>query len=390
MASASITTPDPRARMGVLDAIARSVAVVCLLGLIFATFRLFDGPERPFLAFAVIGAAVVHVANRPRAREIAVTLGLAGALGIAYVLSHGRMGEYFGAGAIAGASFLGLASMLVLGWKACFATADLAGLLAASFCPVLMIFTNVGLAVAVQLSPKVFDLYLYRFDALFGQQASFVIGQWFLHAPFLYTLCFLVYGSLPLAEVIVFVLYLRGQRMPANPLIVCAVAGVAGFVLYQICPATGPIHVFKAAFPAAPPVAVAMQSISLADVPRNAIPSLHSAWAILIVWNLRYAARWVRAIAGTFLVFTLLATLGLGEHYLIDLIVAVPFAVGVQTACQKQWLRGLTALAVTTGWVAYLRFGLPVLEPSQVFAWATVLATLAASAVIARAEKRGT
>lgn len=388
MASASITTPDSRARTSVLDAIARGVAVVCLVALIFATFRLFDGPERPFLAFAVMGAAVVHAANRPRGREIAVTLGLAGALAIAYVLSHGRLGEYFGAGVIGGASFVGLASLLVLGWKACRATSDLAGLLTASFCPVLMIFTNVGLALAVQLSPKVFDLYLYRFDALFGRQVSFLIGQWFLHAPALYTLGFLVYGSLPLALVIVFVLYLRGQRMPANPLIVCAVAGVAGFVLYQICPATGPIHVFKAAFPETAPNAGALQAISLADVPRNAIPSLHSAWAILILWNLRYAARCVRGIAIAFLAFTLLATLGLGEHYLIDLVVAVPFAVGVQVGCQKQWLRAMAAFAVTIGWVVYLRFGLAVLAPSQWFAWAMVVATLAISAMIARAGKQ--
>lgn len=388
MATTWTTTPNPRAGAGVLDASARCFAVVCLVGLIFATFHLFDGAERPFLAFSVIGAAAVHAANKPRPREMALTLALAGAIGLAYFHSHGGLGDYRAAGVVGGAAFLGLASLLVLAWKACRATDALAGLLTASFCPVLMIFTNLALALAVQLSPKVFDLYLYRFDRLFGVESSFLVGQWFVRAPLLYTVCFLVYGSLPLAEVFVFLLFLRGCRMPANPLISCAVAGIAGFVLFQICPAAGPVHVFMAHFPQAPPGAVVWQAIPLPDVPRNAIPSLHSAWAILIFWNLRHATRWARSCGALFLMFTLLATLGLGEHYLIDLVVAVPFAVAVQTACRKQacrkdWFRAITALALTTGWVVYLRFSLPIGEPSRAQAWAAVLATLVASAVLA-------
>jgi hypothetical protein len=369
--------------MGAVDSIARSVAVVSLLAIIFATFRLFHGADTPFLAFSVIGAAVVQATKKPRAIEIAVTLTLGTILAGAYARSHGHFGEYFGAGIIAGAAFLGLASMLVLGWKACRATQDLAALLTATFCPLLMIFTNVGLAMAIQLSPKIFDLFLYRFDSLLGLQSSFVVGQFFVRLPFLYTLCFLVYASLPLAEVLAFLLFLRGYRMPANPLVVCAVAGVTGFLLYLVCPATGPIHVFGAAFPQAPPIISSFQAISLADTPRNAIPSLHSAWALLIWWNLRQCPRWIRYTAAAFLAFTLLATLGLGEHYLIDLVVAVPFAVGVQTACRKQWLRSAIALLVTIGWVLYLRFGLPLQEPPRLEAWAAVITTLTASAVLA-------
>jgi hypothetical protein len=383
MSVVSIAPPDARAGVRVLDAIARSAAVACLVAIILAVFQLFHGADTPFLAFSVIGAVAVQAVHKPRVKEVVFTLALAACVGVAYARNHGRFGEYFGAGVIAAAAFLGLAGMIVLGWKACRATEELAPLLTATFCPLLMIFTNLGLAMAIQFSPKVFDLYLYRFDSLLGFQLSFLIGQWFIRVPFLYTVCFLVYASLPLAEVLVVVLFLRGYRMPANPLMVCIAAGIAGFLLYQVCPAAGPVHVFHSVFPQAPPSIPSLQAIALADVPRNAMPSLHTAWALLMWWNLRHCPRWMRYAATAFLTFTLLATLGLGEHYLVDLVAAVPFAAAVQTACTKQWLRSSTLVGITIGWVVYLRFGLPGLEPTSQQAWAGITATVAASATLA-------
>jgi len=371
-----------------LDAIARSFAVVCVLAIIFGVFRLFHGADTPFLAFSVIGASAAHATvlqaaeKKLRLQEIAATLALGGVLALAYVRTNGHFGEYPGASLVSAAAFLGLASMLVLGWKASRATENLAVLLTATFCPVLMIITNMVLAAAIRLSPAIFDAFLYRFDSMLGLQSSFLAGQWFVRLPILYSLCFLVYASLPLAEVLAFLLYLRSPRMPANPLIVFAVAGVTGLLLYQICPATGPVHVFGSAFPQMPPAYVPLRAISLPDVPRNAIPSLHSAWALLLWWNVRRCQRWVRYTAAAFATLTLLATLGLGEHYLTDLVVAVPFAVFVQSACEKQWLRALASCALATGWVVYLRFGLPVFPPAPAQAWAAVLATLGFSAFL--------
>jgi membrane-associated phospholipid phosphatase len=79
----------------------------------------------------------------------------------------------------------------------------------------------------------------------------------------------------------------------------------------------------------------------LDDVPRNAVPSLHSAWALLIWWSLRYSKNWMRGLATVFLALTLLATLGLGEHYPIDLVVALPFAVAAMSACVGQYQKQL-------------------------------------------------
>ena len=60
------------------------------------------------------------------------------------------------------------------------------------------------------------------------------------------------------------------------------------------------------------------------------MPSLHFSWALLQWWHTRSLARWIQCSAFVWLIITVLATLGLGLHYLIDLIVAVPFSVAVR------------------------------------------------------------
>ena len=377
---------EVRGKNQYLDAAARCLAAVTLIAVIFATFRLFNGADTPFLAFSVIGAAVVHFANRPRLVEIAITAALAVGLGTAYAGSHGVFGDYPASGLVGAAAFLGLASTLVLGWRACRSTTALRPLLLATFCPALVILTNVALAAIIPFQPRVFDLFLYRFDGLLGIQSSFVVGRWFAAWHVLENACFIVYASLPLAELFVFLLFVRGQRMPANPLVVFIVAGVAGFAFYQVCPATGPAHVFGAEFPNYPPPALPLQTVGLDDVPRNAIPSLHSAWALLIWWSVRYCRKWIRYTATVFLALTLLATLGLGEHYLVDLVVAVPFTVAAMAVCALQFRRAGIAGALTLAWLLYLRFGLPVSVPSPIAAWVGVLVTLAISVALAGAR----
>jgi hypothetical protein len=66
---------------------------------------------------------------------------------------------------------------------------------------------------------------------------------------------------------------------------------------------------------------------------QNASPSLHMAWVLLAWWYSRGLSVWERGIAMMFVVFTAFATLGTGEHYFIDLVVAYPFSVMMQSLC---------------------------------------------------------
>ena len=58
------------------------------------------------------------------------------------------------------------------------------------------------------------------------------------------------------------------------------------------------------------------------NAPRNCVPSMHLTCALFLWTNTRGWLRWVTA---TFAFFTALATLATGEHYVFDLVVAVPW-----------------------------------------------------------------
>lgn len=172
------------------------------------------------------------------------------------------------------------------------------------------------------IRPLKYDAYLFHFDSIFGSP-SFRIGQLvFAHTWMIVTLA-LVYGLLPVATVAAFALCLyRDSEAEAavfvRALIVMILAGVP---IYLLFPASGPVYAFPS-FPALPH-AVPLQPLAL-SAPPNAVPSGHCAAALVIFWFLRKWG-WGRIAGGVFLALTVLATLGSGQHYLFDLLAAVPF-----------------------------------------------------------------
>ena len=95
-------------------------------------------------------------------------------------------------------------------------------------------------------------------------------------------------------------------------------------LVYAVIPVSGPIYAYKD-FPALPDARLAPHVIHIAARP-NCIPSVHMTSAILILWFLR--KWWVgRIFSVAFIVLTVLSTLGGGEHYLFDLLIAVPYTV---------------------------------------------------------------
>jgi hypothetical protein len=162
-----------------------------------------------------------------------------------------------------------------------------------------------------------------------------------------------------------------------------------GTMLYHLCPAAGPIYTFGSAFPQHEPP-VSSQMILLTQGPRNAMPSLHLACALLVWWNSRLWGNWGRVLAGAFLLLTTFATLGLGEHYLIDLVVAVPFSVAVSAACTgsvpMQSMERRLALAggglLTLVWLLLFRSAVKWAPGFSIVSWLLVLGTLGISIVL--------
>jgi hypothetical protein len=106
------------------------------------------------------------------------------------------------------------------------------------------------------------------------------------------------------------------------------------------------------------------------------------------VWfNCRPFSRPVRALALLFVFITVFDTLGTGEHYLIDLVVALPFAVFIQALCTN-WLplrspARRTPLvggaALTLLWLAAVRYGTAVFLLSPLIPWACLALSIAAA-----------
>jgi hypothetical protein len=241
-------------------------------------------------------------------------------------------------------SFAGLSSLAVLGTRTIWARShqDRMLFLYAFFPAVLFVaseyMASTLLAYTEALHPKTFDLYLYSADCSLRVQFSFLLGQifarhlWFRFAGLLY------YIALPLPLALVYAAHLRLRGKNAFPIMLAfLVTGPMGVLFYNMVPATGPVHIFGQNFPWHPLLTSQAMHLVLETIPvkgaRNAIPSLHMAWVLLVWWNSKGLSRWIRIIALAFVIFTVLATLGTGEHYFVDLVAAFPFALMVQALC---------------------------------------------------------
>ena len=131
--------------------------------------------------------------------------------------------------------------------------------------------------------------------------------------------------------------------------------GAIAFVLYHFYPAAGPIYAFGQAFPASLPDPATLASIpaglAMPGAARNCMPSVHFFWAILAAAEARGLGRAWRACFVLFAVLTAFATIALGEHYVIDLVIAVPFTLCVHAlfSRERSWVIGWRATAISGG-----------------------------------------
>jgi len=146
-------------------------------------------------------------------------------------------------------------------------------------------------------------------------------------------------------------LVMRGGE-PRKLLYSYLIAFLVGGCLYGIVPAMGPRYAFGAAFPMGHPN-VAPVPASLDGYP-NAMPSLHVATALLLLL-FSGGRRLLLSIAALFLAGTVAATLAL-EHYVIDLVVAVPFACFAAEMAHRRVIAAAKYLGVVFVWLALIRF----------------------------------
>lgn len=90
---------------------------------------------------------------------------------------------------------------------------------------------------------------------------------------------------------------------------------------------------FYVAFPAVGPAHYDFLRGMAAATPRNCMPSMHFGWALLIAMNARNS--WLRNSLWIYSALIAIATIALGEHYLVDLLAALPYVLVIQWAAES-------------------------------------------------------
>ena len=306
---------------------------------------LFLPASIPFLDTALAGAFILFTRVRHGIREWGAWLLLAAAIVLA-----GRAGDLEGMVRAAG-----FAAVLVLGFQASRPGAPAAtrhrAHEAAGLCLAVPLIGFALLAVR-DIHLQTYDPVLARIDSMGPPLAWDLARAASAHALFR-VICYGAYSALPLAIVVVAEVERPRTARARSIFAAAALAGVVGFVAYQAVPATGPIYAFPG-YPAERPLegsfslAVPVQ----ASLPRNAMPSLHVTWALLVAWHAARVGVVAGVVGSAFLILTMVATLARGEHYLIDLVLAVPLAVGVAAALASRPRMATAAFLITAAGLA--------------------------------------
>jgi hypothetical protein len=369
--------------------IGKLIRFALLLGLLVGLMLHLQVATYPYLSSALVGSVIIQLWSRPRTGWLPATLLFGAGFAVVY---EGVLGGPFWGTALA---CLGLGSLASLACAALWGQkerrqASLETCFAASLFPLFLVIAGFSLALTNIAYPKTYDAYLYAFDEQIGVQVSFVIGRLLTRWSGLRQVCWLGYEGLPMAMALAFAMERnRTGRRTSSIMTAFVVAAAGGFVLYNLYPATGPRHVFGPQFPYAHPVAQLppLRLVSAGAAPRNAMPSIHISMALLIAWNSRAGPRLWRWMAGALFVVTVLATLGFGEHYLVDLFVAVPFALLAQAVGTSgvAWRNPARLAAAGTGaalvqlWIAYLRSPSPPFYGHGAVAWSLLTGTAIAA-----------
>jgi hypothetical protein len=345
----------------------------------------------PYLPLAIAGGLVFYLRNWPALRELIVWVVISLGFGLIVRFPHDHNWINTGAGVM---SLFGLGAFLMLGLRWLWSTGTerrkTYAVLAPGVAMVLFVLSaQRALSLANVLYAKTFDLYLYVFDGSLGFQPSFLMGRAMATSSLLRVACLLTYVSLPFVMALVYALRLpKGTERPSWDIITLfLLAGLGGWALYNIVPATGPAYVFADSFPvrslpykALPRLFLELVPVN-SEVPRNAIPSLHMAWAMLLYWNTKGLSRWLRVFLLLYAGLTVVSTLGTGEHYFVDLVAGVPFALAVQAVVSpdrraetsRRAVAAGAGLMLTMAWLLLVRFGVQWMLLSPMLPWSLVV-----------------
>ncbi|MFF7938758.1 DUF5933 domain-containing protein [Nocardia gamkensis] len=412
--SAVSRRPVPRTRVRVTAAVA-AVPVLLIVLQVVAVWQGFDGPlesvARDYIgtpkSMSVPWAGLVLALVGISARRRLVAVGAAVAVDVVWAGARLLAGEPF---VIGNGPVIVLTGLALVAWLRWSGAERRNALHAAALGALLILATKVGdvwLHVTVIGRPTVLDEYVILADHALGDP-SWVLGRAVdALGPVVYAVLHWVYIELPVAAIVVAVWQLRGVvssgRWPSHYLVrTFLVLGLIGPLVYVLFPVVGPMFAFGPDgnglqlgnyWPGVvPPIDRNPLPLPFdAAIPRNCMPSMHTAWALSVFLHTRRdsdgepAPAWLRWGGAFWLLATLTATLGFGYHYGVDLVAGAVLCLTVESALREPergwgWFRvrlvgsGVVVLAALL--LAYRYLAVPMAE-YPVLAGTVVLGLLA-------------
>lgn len=273
----------------------------------------------------------------------------------------------------------GIAGLTLLTWRALRARGEkrtrLFGYLSlAGFFPLYPGFVGLLFALIARLSPQVYDLRAMQLDGLVGFQPAFWALRQLQQHPWLESVLAAVYDIQLLMMVLAILLALQHpQRVYFDPWRATVTAGVVGVMLYSLYPAAGTGFACRELGWGFPPLKdplfpngqIPPLLAASPDQWRNCTPSLHTAWALILLFTLSRYSLPTKTIALLYTVLTIASTLTRGHHWWNDLISSFPLTIGALALStfptqRNGPVRVVCACAgggLAIGWIALQRWG---------------------------------
>ncbi|MBX3313783.1 MAG: inositol phosphorylceramide synthase [Actinobacteria bacterium] len=202
--------------------------------------------------------------------------------------------------------------------------------------------SDTWLRFTVEARPMVLDQFVQTADHALGNP-SWVVGRALdASGPLVHRIIETVYIELPVGAMLVAIWQLR-KGWPSHHIVRSfLLVALIGPIFYLLFPVVGPIFAFgplghgfavdAAAWPHSVPWDLTPHAFRFDDItPRNCMPSLHTAWTVLIFVHTRRQPWAIRAFGTFWTTCTIIATLGLGWHYGVDLVAGVVFALTIES-----------------------------------------------------------
>jgi predicted membrane-bound spermidine synthase len=253
-----------------------------------------------------------------------------------------------------------------------------------------MMVPHPALTLTATLHPHTFDMYALHWD----EAAGLTFTPWIVATvdsfPLLPELVRMAYGLTPIGFMAVALLHLRKRPSHvASGLLTWVGLTTCALIAYNFFPITGPKYLFGSndyTMELRRAATLPLELVSVGLYPRNGMPSMHFGWmlATCILWWRSGTAWWSRAILIAMAALTAIATLYLGEHYVVDLIVAVPFVLAAIALCttgvplaagSRRWT-AMAGFGIWAAWIVILRNSIHWIVQNPWVCWVMILATM--------------